>query len=188
VFAEARTLDGATVRFALSQAHAGNSAHRELISCKNAQIEYVVGRGASIKLASGHTEHLEISPSDPISQSHLAYRKYLQGEQAKPTTTLSDCRAFVHLNNLAFVSSGTITAVPAQHVSISCDAKDQRDYLTVAGLTEKLTDFAERRRWPSTTGWLRQRPAALVSPAEMPRIDEILRAMIDPTPAPQNGH
>lgn len=183
ICAEARTENDVTVRLALSLAHAGPCSHAETVVCENATIEYIVGQGAQIRWASGKLERIAWEPFDPLLQNHLAYLRYLTDETPRPATTLADCRAFVILNALAFVSSGTIAAIPAEQVSLVFNSKEQKDYVSVAGLDGVMDEFAKQARWPSANGWSRASPPARATPAELTRLQERLRPLATPLPA-----
>jgi hypothetical protein len=88
-----------------------------------------------------------------------------------------DSRAFVALNDLAHVSSRTISPIPARHVSTVRDEKEQKDYLHVADMIATQENFLVRGIWPGVSGWERA-PGDVVTTADLPRFRETIRAMV----------
>ena len=59
--------------------------------------------------------------------NHLDYYRYLRGETDRPSITLEDCRSFVHLNGLTYISSQTIENVAPEFLDLG-KRKWQRRY------------------------------------------------------------
>ena len=175
-FVEADTTSGVTMRFALSHACTGASTHAETILCEKATLRYIVGQHAEIKWHDGRTERITLSDFDGLAENHLDYYRYLRGESARPATLLTDTRPFVALNDLAHVSSGQIAPFPPALVTAVRDAKEQKDYVDVAGMQAAQENFLVRGTWPSAIGWTRP-PGAVVTPADLPRFRDTVRAM-----------
>lgn len=178
-FIEADTTQGVSLRFALSHACSGPSSHAETVLCDRATIRYVVGRHAEVRWTDGRTERINLDPFDALTENHLEYRRYLHGESPRPATTLADSRAFVHLNDLAHVSSSRIAPIPAALVAAARDEKEQQDYLHVATLAATQDAFLCRGIWPGVTGWDRAR-GDVATPADLPRFHDVVRAMAAP--------
>lgn len=88
------------------------------------------------------------------SANHRDYHRYLRGETDRPATTLADSRPFVHLNNLAYVSSAEITRLPERLITRNATADSQDHFLEVQGLDQALDDFVTQGLWPSLSrGW-----------------------------------
>ena len=175
-FVETDTTSGITMRFAVSHACAGASAHRETVLCDRAEIEYVVGHHADVRWTDGRVEHIPLDPFDGLSENHLEYYRYLHGELPRPATTLVDSRPFVALNDLAYVSSGRISPIPAALVTGARDDKDQKDYLQVAGLPATVEQFLTRGLWPGANGWDRA-GGEVTTLADLPKVHEVLRGL-----------
>ena len=175
-FVEADTTSGVTMRFALSHACTGASTHAETILCEKATLRYIVGQHAEIKWHDGRTERITLSDFDGLAENHLDYYRYLRGESARPATLLTDTRPFVALNDLAHVSSGQIAPFPPALVTAVRDAKEQKDYVDVAGMQAAQENFLVRGTWPSAIGWTRPL-GAVVTPADLPRFRDTVRAM-----------
>jgi predicted dehydrogenase len=175
-FVEADTTAGATLRFALSHACAGPSTQGETVLCEKAILRYCVGGSMEIRWADGRTEKTPLEPFDALHENHLEYYRYLRGEISRPATTLADTRPFVALNDLAHVSSGTITPIPATHVSAMRDEKEQKDYLNVPAMAAAQEKFLTQAAWPSAAGWGRG-AAEVATPADLGRFHDVVRAM-----------
>jgi predicted dehydrogenase len=175
-FVETDTTAGVTMRFALSHACAGASTHLEVVLCDKAAIRYVVGRQIEIRWNDGRVEKIVPEPFDPLVENHLEYHRFLRDEIPRPATTLTDSRPFVALNDLAHVSSGRIASIPAALVSGLREAKEQKDYLNVAGMAAVQENFLVRGVWPGANGWDRA-TGEVVTPADLPRFHDIVRAM-----------
>lgn len=177
-FVEADTTDGVTLRFAMSHACAGTSAHCEMVLCDKATLRYSVGHQIEVRWNDGRIEKLTIDPFDPLLENHLEYFRYLRGEVQRPATTLVDTRPFVVLNDLAYVSSGQITPIPLALISTQRDEKEQKEYLTVSGMTAAHENFLGRGVWPGSNGWGRP-PAEVVTPADLGRFEATVRKMAE---------
>jgi predicted dehydrogenase len=175
-FVEADTTTGITLRFALSHACAGPSTHCEIVLCDHAALRYTVGRHIEVRWNDGRVERIELEAFDPLAENHTEYYRYLRGETLRPATTLADARPFVALNDLAHLSSGEITPIPAERITRLRDEKDQQDYLEVAKLAAAEENFLARGLWPGATGW-RQTPAEVVTPADLHRFHALIRAL-----------
>lgn len=177
-FVESRTTDGATLRFALTHACEGATSHAETVVCEKASLHYVVGQRAEIRWNDGRIEPVTLNAFDALSENHLAYYRYLHGETPRPATTLADSRPFVVLNNLAYISSGEITPFPPERIKSLIHSRDAQNYLAVEGLSAALDDFLAHGRWPgSSLGWRKGKPAALVTPADLPRFIPTLQTL-----------
>jgi hypothetical protein len=56
------------------------------------------------------------------------------------------------------------------------DEKEQKDYLSVAGLPKIVDNFLCRGIWPGYAGWRRDN-GEVVTPADLPRFHGVVRAM-----------
>jgi predicted dehydrogenase len=175
-FVETDTVDGVTLRLALTHACAGSSSHSETVLCDRATLHYSVGHHIEVRWNDGHTERLQMEPFDPLAENYLEYFRYLRGETQRPATTLTDSRPFVTLNDLAYVSSGYIADIPPAMITPQRDEKEQKDYLQVAHMVSAHEQFLVRGVWPSAAGWGRG-PAEVVTPADLGRFEETVRKM-----------
>jgi hypothetical protein len=142
-------------------------------------VHYVVGQPAEIRWHDGRIEKVSAETFDPLVENHLEYYRYLRGETARPATTLADCRPFVALNDLAHVSSGKISEIPAALVKRVRNPQDQKDYFEVAELSATQADFLVRGAWPSARGWGRIQPPPSVTPQDLGRFRDVIRQMAE---------
>ena len=175
-FVEADTASGVTMRFALSHACAGAGTHCETVLCENATLRYSVGGTVEVRWTDGRVESSVPGPFDALLENHLHYARYLNGEIARPATTLADSRPFVALNDLAHISSGHIASIPAALVSRVRDEREQKDYLSVAGMVTAQENFLQRGVWPGSAGWERA-TGEVATVADLPRFMDVIRAM-----------
>jgi predicted dehydrogenase len=178
-FVETDTAAGITMRFALSHACAGPSTHCEMVLCDKAALRYSVGGQIEIRWHNGRVETSLLEPFDPLVENHLHYFRYLRGEIPRPATMLSESRPFVALNDLAYISSGRITAIPPSKISGLRDEKEQKDYLSVAEMTAAHDNFLVRGAWPGAA-WGRDAPPEVATPADLSRLHEVVRAIARP--------
>jgi len=176
-FVEADTKAGVTARFALSHACSGASSQAEVVVCQRATIRYIVGHQAEVRWCDGRIEKITFDPFDGLAENHLEYYRYLCGETPRAATTLTDSRPFVHLNDLAYVSSVYVADVQRERVSQVRDEKEQKVYLNVSGVLAAQEEFTLRGIWPSASGWGRN-PGVLVTPADLGRFHDVVLAMI----------
>lgn len=179
-FVEARTAGNSLLRFALSHACAGPSSQSETLVCEKAVIRYVVGQSAEVRWTDGRTERIPLEPIDTLYENHLEYYRYLRGEADRPATTLIDSRSFVILNDLAYVSSGTINAIPAPLITATRNEQEQKDYLSVSGLTRVQSDFLTHGHWPGAHGWERSGPPTAVGVEDLCRLRTTVETMAGP--------
>lgn len=185
-FVETDTTEGVTIRFAVSHACAGKSAHCEMVLCDKATLRYAVGHQIEVRWTDGRVERLALDPFDPLLENHLDYIRYLHGETPRPATTLTDSRPFVTVNDLAYVSSGTITPIAPSLISRVRDEKEQKDYLQVEGMVAAHENFLVRGIWPGANGWGRNRPE-VATRADLAKFEGTIKAMAGPTVATTAG-
>lgn len=175
-FVEADTTASVNMRFALSHACAGPASHNETVICDLATLHYAVGRSIEVRWRDGRVERSEPEPFDGLECNHLDYYRYLRGESDRPATSLIDSRPFVALNDLAHVSSGTITPIPAALVTQVREEKEQKDYINVAGMNTAVDSFLAHGTWPGVHGWNRA-GGDVTTLADLPRFEATIRAM-----------
>lgn len=176
-FVETDTVEGVTLRVAMSHACAGATRHCEMVLCDKASLNYCVGNHFEVRWHDGRVERLMLEPFDPLVENHLDYFRYLQGETQRPATTLADCQPFVTLNDLAYISSGRITPIPPALISRTRDEKEQKDYLDVRGMAAAHDAFLVRGLWPSANGWVRAK-SEVATPTDLPRLESTIRTMV----------
>jgi predicted dehydrogenase len=175
-FVEADLASGCTLRFSLSHACAGASTSSETVICEKAILRYAVGGQIEVSWKDGRSERISSGPFDGLEENHLEYCRYLRGEVARPATTLEDSRPLVVLNDLAHISSGSIHPIPPHLVTQERDEKEQKEYLSVSGMSKTVDNFLCRGIWPGYAGWRRDN-GEVVTPADLPRFHDVVRAM-----------
>jgi len=177
-FVQASTPAGQTLRCAVTHACAGETRHCETLRCEKAELRYIVGSHAEIHWLDGRpNERIETRGFDPLRENHLAYRRYLIGEESRPATSLTDSRPFVHLNDLAHISSGEIAPLPEELISHTRNEREQKDYISMSGRMQEAMDrFLDAGTWPGKQ-WGRRSHAALVTPAALPKFHDTVRTM-----------
>ncbi len=177
-FVQATSSTGVTMRLALTHACLEGNRQVEELHCANAIIRYTVGSHYEIIHNDGTVEHESLPQFDSVVDNHLAYYSYLRGETQRPATRLIDSRPFVHLNNLAHISSGEITPFPKALVTPVQNAQDQFDYFEVDGLGEALDQFFTQGTWPGQNKFGRTTPARLTTPNDLRITHEVVRRMM----------
>lgn len=175
-FVEADTLEGVTMRFAISHACAGPSSQTETVVCEKATLTYVIGQKVEIRWTDGRVERVPFENFDGVYENHLAYYRYLRGEADRPATTLVDSRPFVVLNDLAHISSAYIAPIPPELVKPFRDTTEQKDYFDVAGIQQAQEAFLLRSEWPGAQGWQRA-TGDVATPADLNRLHDVIKAM-----------
>jgi len=146
------------------------------VICEKAILRYAVGGQIEVSWKDGRTERISSGPFDGLEENHIEYCRYMRGEVQRPATTLEDSRPLVVLNDLAHVSSGSIQPIPAHLVSRTRDEKEQKEYISVAGMAKVVENFLCRGIWPGYAGWRRE-IGEVVTPADLGRFDRTVRAM-----------
>jgi predicted dehydrogenase len=175
-FVEADLATGCTLRFALSHACAGASTSSETVICEKAILRYSVGGHVEVSWKDGRSERISTAPFDALEENHLEYCRYMQGEVERPATTLADSRPLVVLNDLTYISSGSIHPVPPHLVSLIREEKEQKDYLSVTGMPKTVDNFLSRGIWPGYAGWRRDN-GEVVTAQDLPRFPGVVQSM-----------
>jgi predicted dehydrogenase len=175
-FVEA-TAGGVPLRCITTHACSGTEFHEEALVCERATIRYAVGRQIKIQWHGGREEDIPLAKFPQPEESHRAYLRYLRGEVPRPITTLADCLDFVNLNDLAYVSSQTIDRIPAARINPYHVLDADSDFLAIAGLEADVQRFVEDGIWPTLTD-REATPPLIVTPKDLPRLSEVIDAMI----------
>ncbi len=179
-FVEMRTPSRVALRFALTHAcPAAAPTQVETVVCERATIRYSVHQQVEIEWRDGRSQTIPQSRFDAVTANHLAYFDHLRGVTERPATTLADSRPFVWLNNLAYVSSGTIAAFPADAVSVREGEPANGAHLAVAGLADAMRAFLAHSSWPGETlGW-RDAGASWATPWRLPEFHDVVRRLAE---------
>lgn len=186
-FVQATTPERVQLKIAISHACLDSITPAETVVCERAVLRYAVGQAAEVQWQDGRVERLGLPPFDTLVDNHLEYYRYLRGEIDRPATTLVDSRAFVALNDLAYVSSQKIVTLAADQVRSQRNEQDQKNYFVINNLANTQDAFIHQGIWPSEAGWKRDAPARLVGPSELAQFRSVVHAMAAPGAEPKPG-
>lgn len=172
VFLDAAMDSGVSLALGLTHACAGESRQLETLECERATLHYYTNErtpdGQVQRLAVDADGRREVRDEATLDRAGgllranlLAYADYVRGDTARPLTRLSDCRPFVQLNNLAYVSSGGVHQVPEQQVRRAADGSVE------AGLREALERFLLSGQPPRQT-------SESVGPEALGRVEQVV--------------
>jgi len=111
VFARGDLADSIEFRIALSHACEETSEMEESLVCEKAVIRIVPNSSITIAYAEGRTELIPFIPRENLKENFHLFNKYVRGEPVTLMSTLVDCRPFVWLNALTYVSAGRIESI-----------------------------------------------------------------------------
>jgi hypothetical protein len=174
----AATTRDVELRLAMSHACQGAHSQEERILCEKAVIRYHINNSGpagalfSITWSDGHVETGGPIERNLIEMNFRAYAAYLRGGSERPTTRLTDCRPFVHLNNLAYVAAGTITTVPAPCIESHPDG-----YLAVTGLPAAVHEFVSSGHFPSEQAHPWSVPGGSATASDLPALNRVVTTM-----------
>jgi predicted dehydrogenase len=109
-------VSGVLLRLVVSHACREREINTETVVCENATIRYEAGSAGEITWNDGQRELVGVDPFDTPLMNHLDHYRYLRGETDRPAITLEDCRSFVQLNSLTYISSETIENIAPEHI------------------------------------------------------------------------
>jgi hypothetical protein len=143
---------GARVPLSLVVSHAcdGEGDDEEIVECESATIRVPRRSACDIAWQDGRSEKIELPTTGPsrMRDNYESLFSVLEGRASRPFTTLTDCRPFVALHSLAFVSSGGITTVePPQSREYRTDTAAG---VAIEGLREVGAEFLETGQFPDT--------------------------------------
>jgi predicted dehydrogenase len=173
-------VSGVQLRLAVSHACRERELNAETVVCEKATIRYEAGSAGEITWSDGRRETVDVDPFDTPLMNHIDYYRYLRGETDRPAVTLEDCRSFVHLNSLAYISSEDIENVAPEHLSVEYD-NGSGGIPVITELLEHSQQFLADGIWPDlgTRQWP-QRPRA-AQPSDLPRLRDVLREITSRT-------
>ncbi|AHF92788.1 oxidoreductase [Opitutaceae bacterium TAV5] len=182
VFARVSTPDGVTLRLALTHALHGIDTLCETLVTDEARIDWVARSHYAITWHDHRMppERRPLPSFDLLAANHLDYHRYLRGETSRPSTRLEDCRPFVRLNALCYLSAGTIADFPAALRHPRHDDAGQ-EFFHIDGLDDAMRAFLETGAWPR----LHTVSAAprTATPADSGNLSGAIDALLTATPA-----
>ncbi len=169
-------VSGVQLRLVVSHACRESEVNTETVVCERATILYEAGNAGEIIWNDGRQEAVNVDPFDTPIMNHLDHYRYLRGETERPSITLEDCRSFVHLNGLTYISSETIENVAPEHITLEHD-NGSADVPIIADLINHGQRFLSQGIWPNLG--IRQlacRPGT-AKPSDLTRLREVLAEM-----------
>lgn len=116
IFLRATTPEAITLDMAFTHACIGKSRHVEWLECERATITYTTFESAEIRWHNGDSETIHL-PNTTLTDNIAHYFAYLRDTPgySRPSTRLVDCKPFVELNDLAYLSTGAIHSIRNDH-------------------------------------------------------------------------
>ena len=151
IFLQAKTTQDVTLEIALTHACEGESRHREWLVCENATVVYTTYRSYEIRWNDGRNEHgivNETTLADNIA-AHLAFLRR-DPEYPRPATRLADCKPFVILNDLTYISSDSISRISAPYVSVKPEFGSET--VAINNIESIINVFTSSGSFPSQQG------------------------------------
>jgi hypothetical protein len=177
-FVEA-VVNGILLRLVASHACRERELNTETVVCEKATIRYEAGNIGEIIWNDGRHELVGVTPFDTPLMNHLDYYRYLRGETERPSITLEDCRSFVHLNGLTYISSQTIENIAPEHLTMeSCNGSGGIPIIT--DLKEYGMRFLDHGVWPNLGTRKAVNLPGTVKPSDLARLREVLLGMTAP--------
>ncbi len=149
VFLEAETSKGVPLRIALSHACSGPEIHRETLVFELAELDYITHKHVLIRWNDGRIELMPLPNFDAQMENLRALLSCLRGERKRPPTTLADCRPFVDLHALAYVSAGRINEFEGDKIRTDGGLPPARRFVSVLGLEHSVERFLADGTWPA---------------------------------------
>jgi hypothetical protein len=157
------------LRIVDSHACAAPADQCETVVCAQATLQIHTDRKTyEIRWTDGRTESaaFEALAYSLMRNNYESLFAVREGRADKPFSTLEDCRPFVELNDLAYLSSGAITSVDRSH----CQVFDEKGSIGVAirGLRETGAAFLASGDFPRPPAapWAGPTPSS-VTPADL---------------------
>lgn len=186
VFVEADLVEGPRLRLAMTHACVGASRDYEEVICDNATITTRMGwaeelgeyREFTIRWADGREDTERLTHFAYLDENFRAYLGYARSERPQPVTTLTDSRAFVQLNDLAYLAAGRIGTVAGDAVQHAVE-KGRGAVVEIAGIDEIQTRFLATGAFPSGQGLPWAAPGGAATLADIARLPEVLAGMVE---------
>ena len=181
-FIAATTRQGVDLRLAMSHACQGKHSQEERIVCEQAVIRFHIynsGPAGALYSVTGNDGRVETGgpvARDLVQVNFQAYGAYLRGAVDRPATRLVDCRAFVQLNNLAYIAARAITTIPTAYRKAHADG-----CLEVVGLPAAIHEFVQTGLFPSDQQQPWAVPGGAATSADLPALRRVVQEMLGRT-------
>jgi predicted dehydrogenase len=164
------------LRVVASHACREKELNTETVVCEKATIRYVAGHKGEIVWNDGRREPIGVGTFETPLMNHRDYYRYLRGETDRPAITLEDCRSFVHLNGLTYISSETIENIAPEHLILK-RGKGAAAIPIIANLKTHGDQFLNHGVWPDLGARKWPNGPGAVKPSDLPRLREVLLEM-----------
>jgi predicted dehydrogenase len=164
------------LRVVASHACREKELNTETVVCERATIRYVAGSTGEIIWNDGRREPIGVATFDTPFMNHLDHYRYLRGETDRPAITLEDCRSFVHLNGLSYISSETIENIAPEHLILEREGGAAAIPI-IADLEAHGDRFLSQGVWPNLGTRKSANGPGAVKPSDLPRLREVLLEM-----------
>jgi len=160
VMAEAETTSGTQLRFAMTHACPKGSEHWEELILENAVLRiHSDGTFQHIDHSGTVLESVTWPHFEPLIENLKAYADLISGRTSDPASHLTECRPFVTLNALLYISTPGIESFSQEEIEAS--PHEQGDIPVPRSLREQQEQFLTQGQWPGT-----QAPSA-VTPEDL---------------------
>lgn len=177
VFLRGESSGGIELRIALTHACEALYDTEERIECERAVIRITPYETISITHADGREEVLPIGKRDLLMENMRHFASYVRGDSETIFCDLADCRPFVTLHALAYLSSSRITTVRPEHAQTAPNFRGEpsRRIEGIERLQREFVDSGDLRPLsdlvPSFTAPI------LVHPHDLPRLRQTVQVM-----------
>lgn len=178
IFLKGELASSVEFRIALSHACQEIGLTEETVVCENAVIRIRPPHEIQIFRSGKPAESLPLTLRTHIKENLRHYGEYVAGAPHKIMSTLSDCRPFVHLNALAYVSAGRIANVPASLVDRVTGADATSSGWRIREIETRLAQFVETGDFSTLSDLSGQpRQPDRVRPEDLVRLGSTVEAM-----------
>jgi len=177
--------NGATFRIAATHASGeGKHVTIETIECEKASIHiHATEQRVVIAWADGRMEEREV-PRAQLADNMNLFCQTLLGQVERPPVTLEDCRAFVTLNALFYVSAQKITPVASEYYTVKPNpTRPEWKIVGINGISGVLARMAETGAFPSEQGVPWGTAGGRATAGDLPKLRSTLEAMRAACPA-----
>ncbi len=170
VMASVKTDTGVDLRFAMTHACPQGTDHWEELILENATLRIQSDSTFEQLDPDGQVTHSTTWPQfEPLIENLKCYSDLIQGRTPAPATHLTECRPFVTLNALLYLSTPGISRFPQEEIEAS--PHEQGPIPVPKGLRKAQEVFLKEGNWPA------EHPPITVNPADLCQLKETLQAL-----------
>lgn len=151
VFASGRLHNDVEFRIAASHACPDENISLELLEFERATVRIEATRSLEITHL-GRRREQAILPPASLSENLMGYFDYLAGSRPRPWVRLEDCRSFVHLNALLYMSAPRIVSVSPKYIESIAEGDSALSF-TIQGVQTAAAQFVSDGTFPSRAGF-----------------------------------